>query len=530
MRTIRYHDLAFDPDMLLARREDGTSIQFTRQERALLLRLSRQPQTLLTRSQILDGLGDDAGSIGERNIDYLVNRLRNRLGDKARNPRFIRTQYGEGYIWIAEPAGEHSTSAFLLVGPVFGMDEHDTATAATLDRLTSVLRRRIDLNKKVSLRTDWKASASRHDQVAYSLEIGTHVEGDCLHLALILRSGPTRLPVKAFRAVVERNKFRETTTLSDIADDVVGSIWNDIALHDGKVSQAGEGPVHLRMHDAAVLLTGEKISWRETEARLLQASEQDRQQPRHAVMLALNRYTRLIQSISSASGDDLDASGWASLETEIEKLAFSALPQIQADPALLLGIAKVLFFIDRGHIELAIRLTEQAFLSTTAFAAAFAMKGQLEACNGEIDRAVSLYDKAAELTEDGSQFHIYLLILKATALLAAQRRTALDHVLAQLHHIDPATRATVAIFFVSSKATRLAYPLEDVFAGLHPEKAADLIFHLYKVSARHFRKPAHRKSIMKGMVAQLVRHHGVDVVQNAVRRGLPSWIGGNRPS
>jgi len=43
MQPVRYADLTFEPDMLAARRDNGTRLRFTRQERALLLRLVRQP-------------------------------------------------------------------------------------------------------------------------------------------------------------------------------------------------------------------------------------------------------------------------------------------------------------------------------------------------------------------------------------------------------------------------------------------------------------------------------------------------------
>lgn len=107
---------------------------------------------------------------------------------------------------------------------------------------------------------------------------------------------------------------------------------------------------------------------------------------------------------------------------------------------LLLGIAKVLCFIDRGYLKLAATLTEEAFEASTAFAAAFTMKALTLACQGEIDRAVDLYDRAIELAETGSQFHIYLLILKGSALLAADRRGEVAQMVAELSALDPASR------------------------------------------------------------------------------------------
>lgn len=99
MRTIRFNDLVFDHDMLSARRTDGTELRLTRQERALLLHFTQQPGKLLTRGRLLELMARDAGDTSERNIDFLVNRLRKVLGDDARKPRFIATQYGEGYVW-----------------------------------------------------------------------------------------------------------------------------------------------------------------------------------------------------------------------------------------------------------------------------------------------------------------------------------------------------------------------------------------------------------------------------------------------
>jgi len=43
------------------------------------------------------------------------------------------------------------------------------------------------------------------------------------------------------------------------------------------------------------------------------------------------------------------------------------------------------------------------------------MKAQILACQGEIDRAIDLYDRAMECSEPGSEFHVYLLVLKGTA-------------------------------------------------------------------------------------------------------------------
>src|SRR5690606_16199377 len=54
----------------------------------------------------------------------LINRLRRKLSDDARDPRYIATRYGEGYVWIGRAAGADAdyADAFLIVGPLRGLD------------------------------------------------------------------------------------------------------------------------------------------------------------------------------------------------------------------------------------------------------------------------------------------------------------------------------------------------------------------------------------------------------------------------
>ena len=97
---LRYGDLIFEESLVFAHRGDKV-LRFTRQERALLEVFTRHPRQLLHRSQILDAISYTGSDSSDRTIDYLVNRVRAKLGDDARHPCFIATQYGEGYMWIA---------------------------------------------------------------------------------------------------------------------------------------------------------------------------------------------------------------------------------------------------------------------------------------------------------------------------------------------------------------------------------------------------------------------------------------------
>jgi two-component system phosphate regulon response regulator OmpR len=76
---------------------DGTGpIRLTGGESALLTALARKPNEVLSREEIAEALGmDDAG---ERAIDVQVVRLRRKIEADPREPRFLHTVRGRGYI------------------------------------------------------------------------------------------------------------------------------------------------------------------------------------------------------------------------------------------------------------------------------------------------------------------------------------------------------------------------------------------------------------------------------------------------
>ncbi len=71
-------------------------------EAALLLMLLRAPNRILSRDQIMDGLGIAAQRTPfDRSVDVRVSRLRRKLDDTAAEPTLIRTVYGAGYLFNA---------------------------------------------------------------------------------------------------------------------------------------------------------------------------------------------------------------------------------------------------------------------------------------------------------------------------------------------------------------------------------------------------------------------------------------------
>src|SRR4029453_3478366 len=79
----------------------GRIVELTRQEARLLTVFLRAAGRTLSRDFLLDALGEATKDVFDRAIDTLVSRLRQKLGDDARRPRFIVTRHGSGYSFVA---------------------------------------------------------------------------------------------------------------------------------------------------------------------------------------------------------------------------------------------------------------------------------------------------------------------------------------------------------------------------------------------------------------------------------------------
>ena len=85
----------FDPERGELRSAAGT-IRLTGGEASLLATLARRPNQVLSREEIVATLGMDEA--GERAIDVQVTRLRRKIEADPREPRFLHTVRGRGYV------------------------------------------------------------------------------------------------------------------------------------------------------------------------------------------------------------------------------------------------------------------------------------------------------------------------------------------------------------------------------------------------------------------------------------------------
>jgi DNA-binding response OmpR family regulator len=82
---------------------DGSPVDLTSMEYELLLILARRHGRKLSRDEILSELRGIDAAILTRSVDIMVSRLRGKIGDSVKPPRFIQTIWGRGYSFVGVP-------------------------------------------------------------------------------------------------------------------------------------------------------------------------------------------------------------------------------------------------------------------------------------------------------------------------------------------------------------------------------------------------------------------------------------------
>ncbi len=83
---------------------DGAQIALTTNEFNALSLLASHPGRVLNRDDILQELRGMDSEAFNRTVDITISRLRQKLGDDPRVPRFIKTVWGAGYVFVGGDA------------------------------------------------------------------------------------------------------------------------------------------------------------------------------------------------------------------------------------------------------------------------------------------------------------------------------------------------------------------------------------------------------------------------------------------
>jgi DNA-binding winged helix-turn-helix (wHTH) protein len=510
----------FDAAFLTALRDDGLEVRFTRSESRLLGHLARNAGRIVSRSQLLDELSEPGSDKSDRNIDFIINRLRRKLDDDPKNPRFIATRYGEGYVWIAKARAERplARGAHVVIGPFRGLGrigDYKQFASNFGCAFQSHLARHFS-GRKVVLDPDCPSPVqfgSDCPEIGIDLTFVVAEHGlDCVFRATAFRTGSVLSVIRRCVAESHASRLDGAAAADFLADQIASEIWKSLA------DQAGAAePLAVRLHKATTSLVGGYDSWQESERRLRQVLAAQPNDYLAKVMLATAIHTKYIQSgqhILASAFDPRPAD-----EQEIEALVTSALPAIQGDPSLAIMAAKLLYFLDRGYRRMAVELAERAYRSSTTIAASLGIIGQMRSFVGQIEQGIACLDQALELSEPQSQPWLYVLVMKAQAQRAADDRDGLDRTLAQLY----AGRAELKVF-LDHTLTCPDNPSPEalmVVGSVSEAQARGILLNNYYACARLYRHDDQRENALRTSIALLTRRFGKSIVPDEVAASVP---------
>ena len=505
--------------------------------------MTTNPGRLLSRDRLLDAVTQQGSDKNDRSIDFLVNRLRRKLDDDARHPRFIETRYGEGYVWIgrSDLLDRQLAGTYLVIGPLLGLENlGDRASLAKefAADLCSAAEARLSPEQRVALVPDLPHVDPDRDnfpRLSFGLTFFSEVED--VYCIVTARYFATGQILTARRFLLGKNGERSQSEMAgDAVETLLDESWRVMSTSAGlgvplpvamdvsaPGSPSGEAPSTVSDRELLNLsLRHEKRKlkvWVENEARLAHLRRADPDDPILKIMHATHIHTRYV-----AFGHDMFLHGEDSRATDedvIERLTLEALPFVQSQPEYAIAAAKLLHFVNRGYFELAQDLAEKAYKASVSVSTSLATIGQLRAFAGETQAALHCIDQALNLVERGSVAHTYTLVLKCQALVAVRDYDRLQDAKQQLCANVP----TAFIFAepLCSDPDNLTLRARTVAMLLSRARARSLLMHFHYISARLFCDPDHGANTIRAMVNLFAGRFGPGVVPEEVTTAFP-WL------
>ncbi|OYX75627.1 MAG: hypothetical protein B7Y77_02945, partial [Bradyrhizobium sp. 35-63-5] len=335
-----FGDVVLDRSCLFAHR-NGKQIRFTRSERSLLLALSRNPHRLMRRSQLLDVVASADSDTSDRNVDFLINRLRSKLGDSARAPKYIATQYGEGYVWIATQLltapprpGLVSTLRLLAIVTICGRQDKELAKHADViaGQMRDAIAGQVGAGQSVIVAESEEGAGAQ-----YVLQVSLRDSGLRLDCTATLREMSSRRIIQAARLELAGVGVEPSLEIERTSNGIVEALQRNLAAASEGLGTPTDQPIEVRFRKATTLLSASNPQWLEKGLQLRDAREQDPASPDIALQWGLHLFARLVLAnpftgISHGERDDL--------EREIEATVLECLPLIESNPLLMLAAAK----------------------------------------------------------------------------------------------------------------------------------------------------------------------------------------------
>lgn len=510
---LQYGDLVLDETCLFGSR-NGKLVHFTKSERALLLALCKNPRRLLSRGRLLDELASSEAGPSDRNIDFLINRLRAKLGDNARSPAYIATQYGEGYLWIAEPgqstAGQ--ASPFLAILP----SVPGPGVPALLEQFYEAIAEGLGPHLGVFVVEQGLAHADIAPR--YSLRLSFHGDRGQMRCTATLQEMPSRRIMKAFSLQGDVSAGMPAASLvSKLSDDVAAYLQSLMTSMTTGLGVPAELSVEERSWNASNrLTTGSYQMWLAKGAQLGADRVLDPSTDT-ALQWCMHLFSRLVLASPFSPFDFDERQG---IESEMEAIALQSMPVVENNPVQMLAVAKLLYFVNRGHLQLAQDIAERAAAQMTGSPAALPLLAQIYSALGQADEAVALFDRGIAMAGSNIEFLNHMSVLKSIALLAAGDSRGGANIIASIidlgDHCPPDVAA--AIRLMAAPADRkLPEALADALVAAGPQGAGNALAYLYFTSARQHASPVAVANLMRGFTTHVTNIYGEAAVPAFLR-------------
>ena len=521
-QVLDFGDLRIDAACTFAHR-NGRTIQFTRSERALLLVLTGNPRRLLTRSRLLDEIATRTSDPSDRNIDFLVNRLRSKLGDKAKSPRFIATQYGEGYIWIATPSPDAPLDAFLVVGSNLDLEQFPLHRQVShlVDQLAEAISAGIGPERTVAI----SGKDIVHDRARHQLNVSFHADHERLSCTATLCEMPSKRIMKTFRLKLDiADDASFASEVSRVSDGVVDALQRVLKEASSGLGIAEDEPIEERFRTASKLISAANPQWLEKGGQLERNRAQNPEDADAAIQWCLHLFSRLVLAEPFIGTNLAERDG---IESEIETTVLEWLPAIENQPLLMLAAAKLLYFINRGHLDLAETIVERACALLGDLTAGLPILGQVQYARGHFDEAVKFFDQGIERAAPGSEFHYHMRVLKCIALIAEGHSGQSAARSTDIGNLSPASSREIGLmleWMIAAPDGALPAESEQALRDIGPQRAAKALEYLYFTSARHLLSVNGRANVMRSMIAHVSRLYGMSAIPDVVLRGTGTAV------
>lgn len=90
-------------------RRDGRDLRITTGEFAVLAALVQRPRQALTRDQLMSAARGREHDAFDRSMDVMISRLRKLIEDDPKQPRWLQTVWGIGYVFVPDAAAPETT-------------------------------------------------------------------------------------------------------------------------------------------------------------------------------------------------------------------------------------------------------------------------------------------------------------------------------------------------------------------------------------------------------------------------------------